>query len=116
MFLRVGSANYAARVWVDGTLVAEHFGGHLPFAADVTGSLAWDQPNVIAITVENKQTLDRVPPGPGSGAGGGGVAGVLGGLPATTHDFFPYAGLHRERKLSRASWTSCTPASANPSS
>ena len=36
---------------------------------------------------------DRVPPGPGPG--GGGVAGVLGGFPLTTYDFFPYAGLHR---------------------
>jgi beta-glucuronidase len=44
--------------------------------------------------VENKQLLGRVPPG--TGAGGGGVAGVLGGYPATTYDFFPYAGLHRQ--------------------
>ena len=93
VFLRVGSANYAAKVWVNGTLVAEHLGGHLPFVADVTDRLAWDRPNVIAITVENKQLLERVPPGPGPG--GGGVAGVLGGYPATTYDFFPYAGLHR---------------------
>lgn len=94
VFLRVGSANYAAKVWVNGALVAEHQGGHLPFAADVTDRLAWDRPNAVAISVENKQLLDRVPPGPGSG--GGGVAGVLGGYPATTYDFFPYAGLHRQ--------------------
>lgn len=94
VLLRVGSANYAAKVWVNGALVAEHEGGHLPFAADVTGQLAWDRPNVVAISVENKQLLGRVPPGPGPG--GGGVAGVLGGYPATTYDFFPYAGLHRQ--------------------
>ncbi len=39
VFLRVGSANYAAKVWVNGAFVAEHGGGHLPFAADVTGQL-----------------------------------------------------------------------------
>jgi beta-glucuronidase len=93
VFLRVGSANYAANVWVNGTKVAEHLGGHLPFVADVTAHLAWDRPNAVAIAVENKQLIDRVPPGPGEG--GGGVAGVLGGYPATTYDFFPYAGLHR---------------------
>ena len=32
IFLRVGSANYAARVWVNGAFVGEHEGGHLPFA------------------------------------------------------------------------------------
>ena len=94
VFLRVGSANYAAKVWVNGALVAEHLGGHLPFVADVTSQVVWDQPNVIAITVENKQLPERVPPGPGPA--GGGVAGVLGGFPATTYDFFPYAGLHRQ--------------------
>ena len=93
VFLRVGSANYAARVWVNGEKVSEHLGGHLPFAADVSDRLVWDRKNVIAIAVENKQLLDRVPPGPGPG--GGGVAGVLGGFPLTTYDFFPYAGLHR---------------------
>lgn len=93
VFLRVGSANYAAKVWVNGTVVAQHMGGHLPFVADISNQLVWERPNVIAIAIENKQLLDRVPPGPGEG--GGGVAGVLGGYPATTYDFFPYAGLHR---------------------
>lgn len=93
VFLRVGSANYAAKIWVNGSVVAEHLGGHLPFVAEVSSQLVWDQKNVIAISVENKQLLDRVPPGPGPG--GGGVAGVLGGFPLTTYDFFPYAGLHR---------------------
>lgn len=93
VYLRVGSANYAAKVWVNGEVVAEHFGGHLPFMADVTRQLVWDRPNVIAIAVENKQLSERVPPGPGEGPGG--VAGLMGGFPATTYDFFPYAGLHR---------------------
>ncbi|WP_191057900.1 beta-glucuronidase [Geminicoccus harenae] len=94
VFLRVGSANYAAKVWVNGTLVAEHLGGHLPFVAEISPELAWDRPNVVAIAVENEQLPERVPPGPGPA--GGGVAGVLGGFPATTYDFFPYAGLHRQ--------------------
>lgn len=93
VFLRVGSANYAAKVWVNGTVVSQHLGGHLPFVAEITNQLAWDQKNVIAITVENKQLPERVPPGPGTG--GGGVAGVMGGFLLTTYDFFPYAGLHR---------------------
>lgn len=93
VFLRIGSANYAAKVWVNGTVVAQHMGGHLPFVADISDRLVWNQPNVIAIAVENKQLPERVSPGPAEG--GGGVAGVLGGYPATTYDFFPYAGLHR---------------------
>jgi beta-galactosidase/beta-glucuronidase len=93
VFLRIGSANYVAKVWLNGTLVTEHLGGHLPFATDVTDRLAWERKNVIAIAVENKQLPERVPPGPAGG--GGGVFGTMAPFPATTYDFFPYAGLHR---------------------
>ena len=50
---------------LNGALVAEHLGGHLPFEAEATGALAWDRPNTISVAVENKQLLGRVPPGPG---------------------------------------------------
>ncbi len=92
VFVRVGSATYACKVWVNGTLVAEHFGGHLPFAADVTDRIAWDRPTAIAVGVENKSLPERVPAGP---SGAGGFAGLTGGYPATTYDFFPYSGIHR---------------------
>ena len=91
--LRVGSAVYAARVWVNGTLVAEHLGGHLPFAADVTPHVAFDKPNTITIAVENKPLPERVPAGPSPS--GGIFSGLLGGYPETTYDFFPYSGLQR---------------------
>ena len=93
VFLRVGSANYAGKVWVNGHLVAEHLGGHLPFAADVTDRIVWDRATAIAVGVENKPLPDRVPAGPSPS--GGLFAGLTGGYPATTYDFFPYAGLHR---------------------
>jgi beta-glucuronidase len=93
VFVRVGSANYAAKVWINGRLVAQHLGGHLPFAADITEAVAWDRPNAIAIAVENKQLPERVPAGPSPA--GGLFGGLTGGYPATTYDFFPFAGLHR---------------------
>ena len=88
--LRVGSANYRARVWVNGTLAGEHAGGHLPFAFDITPLVKWDAPTRIAIAVDNLQKPDRVPASPGPGGG------FLGSYPSTTYDFFPYAGLHRQ--------------------
>jgi beta-glucuronidase len=89
VFLWVGSANYAARVWVNGAAAGGHEGGHLPFALDVTDLVSRDGSTRIAIRVDNTLLPTRVPPG---AAGDG---GLMRGFPATTFDFFPYGGLHR---------------------
>jgi beta-glucuronidase len=98
ILLRVGSANYAARVWVNGALVATHQGGRLPFVADITDYVTTDGPTTIAIAVENEQLPERVPPGPGTGRSG--IAAFMRNYPQTTYDFFPYAGLQRPVLLS----------------
>ena len=95
IMLRVGSANYAAKVWINGTLVGQHEGGHLPFEFDVTGNIMWDTPNTIAIQVENHLTPTRVP----AGNVQGGIGGFMRNFPPTTFDFFPYCGLHRAVQL-----------------
>jgi beta-galactosidase/beta-glucuronidase len=90
--LRVGSANYAARVWINGQFVGQHLGGHLPFAFDVTDQVTWDGRNTIAIQVEGTLTATRVPPGNVRRGGGG---GFMAGYPNTSFDFFPYTGIQR---------------------
>jgi beta-glucuronidase len=92
VYLRVGSANYAAKVWVNGQLVGEHLGGHLPFAFEVSDQVTWDAPNTIAIQVEGKLTPTRVPPG---NVRGGGMGGFMSSYPAGAFDFFPYTGIQR---------------------
>ena len=37
--IHFGAVDYSARVWVNGTLAAEHEGGHTPFSADITNLL-----------------------------------------------------------------------------
>ena len=91
VFLRVGSANYAAKVWVNGQFVGAHEGGHLPFAFDVTDCVTWGKPNAVAIQVEGKLTPTRVP----AGNIGGGASAFMSGYPNTTFDFFPYTGIQR---------------------
>lgn len=97
VFLRVGSANCAAKVWINGTLVAQHLGGHVPFAVEITNKVVWSQRTVIAIRVENHQLPERVPAGPSSAEGL--LSGMSSAYPATTYDYFPYAGLHRPVQL-----------------
>ena len=90
LILRFGSAVYRAKVWLNGRLLGEHVGGHLPFAFDVTGLARAGAANRLVVMVENKLTVDRVPaiPDPKSRM-------VISQFPQTTYDFFPYSGLHR---------------------
>jgi beta-glucuronidase len=89
IFLRVGSANYAAKVWVNGKPLGTHEGGHLPFAFEITNDINWHASNRITIQVENILKPNRVPVGglpPGS---------LFNSNPSANFDFFPYGGLQR---------------------
>lgn len=92
VFLRIGSATYAAKVWVNGQLAGEHEGGNLPFALDITSLVKLGAKNRITISVENELRPTRIPTG--------GIKGVpLKNIPATNYDFFPYSGLQRSVML-----------------
>jgi len=51
--LHFGAVDYSARVWVNGQLVAEHEGGHTPFAADITSALKADGQQTVTVFVED---------------------------------------------------------------
>lgn len=88
VFIRVGSANYAARLWINGAPLGCHEGGHIPFAFEITSFVRWGQDNRVAIQVENLLKPDRVPTGNVPG-------GQFNSFPSANFDFFPYAGLNR---------------------
>jgi beta-glucuronidase len=97
VFLRVGSANYAAKVWINGQLVTQHQGGHVPFSVEITHQIAWGHQNMFAIQVENKQLPERLPAGPSPAEGL--MSSMMANFPETTYDYFPYAGLNRPISL-----------------
>lgn len=100
IFMRIGSAVYAAKVWVNGQPVGQHEGGHVPFAFEISSLVKWDSPNRISIQIENLLQPDRVAPGNVEG-------GPFRSFPAANYDFFPYAGLNR------AVWLYTVPKSAS---
>ena len=51
-----------SKVWVNGTLVKEHFGGFLPVIADITPHIVYGQENVIAVLADNSDD-PSFPPG-----------------------------------------------------
>lgn len=91
VLLRFGAASYRAKVWLNGLLLGEHAGAHLPFIFDATAALRLRRANRLVVMVENKLLLDRVPAIPDPET----AKLHTGHFPQTTYDFFPYAGLHR---------------------
>lgn len=89
IYMRVGSATYGAKVWMNGKPVGQHEGGHLPFAFEVTGLVNWNKPNRITIRVENILKPGRVP------VGGLPSGGMFNNNPKSNFDFFPFGGLDR---------------------
>lgn len=62
-FLYFEAVMGTCKVWVNGKQVAEHFGGYLPFAADVTDVLHTDgRPNIVAVRADNSDD-PTYPPG-----------------------------------------------------
>ncbi len=78
VFLYFGSANYLARVWLNGKKLGEHQGGFTPFNFEVTQDVA-DGENSVVVEVNNVRHADAVP--------------------ALATDWWNYGGLTRRVKL-----------------
>lgn len=61
VLLHFGAVDYHARVYVNSTLVGEHFGGYTPFFFDITDYLA--EKNRIAVCVEDDSRSPNIPSG-----------------------------------------------------
>lgn len=62
LFLHFEAIMGKSKVFVDGKLLTEHFGGYLPVIADVTDVLDWNGDNVIAVWADNSDD-PSYPPG-----------------------------------------------------
>lgn len=78
VFLYFGSANYLARVWLNGKKLGEHQGGFTPFNFEVTQEVA-DGENSVVVEINNVRRADAVP--------------------ALATDWWNYGGLTRRVKL-----------------
>ena len=78
--LRIGAANYQARVFVNGQFLGTHLGGSTPFCVDLSHALV-PGANRLQIQVDNRRERGRVP--------------------MNHFDWFNYGGLYREVGLLR---------------
>ncbi|MDF2613207.1 MAG: Beta-glucuronidase [Clostridia bacterium] len=92
LHLRIGAANYLAKVWVNGHFMGEHTGGHLPFEFEISHFINYNQKNKIVIAVDARFLPDRLPPGNVEDEQ---IIGFKGQYPNNYYDFFPYGGIER---------------------
>lgn len=99
IWLRIGAANYRAKVWINGFYVSEHEGGDLPFEYNITSRIIFGEKTLLVIKVDNKLSQDTVPQGNLTAKEYG--DGYLGyyetrlQYPNVPYDFYPYGGIHR---------------------
>ena len=62
LFLHFEAIMGKSKVYVNGTLLKEHFGGYLPVIVDISKHLNWDKDNVIAVWADNSND-PAYPPG-----------------------------------------------------
>lgn len=91
-WLRVGSANYYTKVWVNGHYAGHNEGAHLPFEFDITSYLNVQDKNTVVISVDAAIGKDRLPPGDVEDEM---IVGFKGQYPNNYYDFFPYGGIQR---------------------
>ena len=58
--LRFAAVFYLAHVWLNGHYLGQHEGGYTPFEFELSGLLQ-PGPNVLALQVDNRRVLDRLP-------------------------------------------------------
>ena len=68
-----------SKVWINGKLVKEHFGGFLPVIANITEYLRYEQDNVIAVWADNSNDPSYPP-----------------GKPQDALDFTYFGGIYRD--------------------
>ncbi|MDE6587148.1 MAG: glycoside hydrolase family 2 protein [Paramuribaculum sp.] len=61
LFLHFEAIMGKSKIYVNGNLLAEHFGGYLPVSVDVTDALNWEEDNVIAVWADNSDDSTYAP-------------------------------------------------------
>lgn len=97
VFLRVGSADYAVRVWVDGREAGASTAAFLPLDVELTDLVRPGAPCRVVLRVDNRATADTIPQGITAAeyAEPGERGAAAEHFPPARYDFYPYGGVHR---------------------
>lgn len=95
IFVRIDSADYYSKIWINGHLIGENIGGFLPIEYNISKHIIPFANNKIVIKVNNELNSDTIPQG---------IASIdyekenrirEETFPPARFDFFPYGGINR---------------------
>ncbi|XP_063417057.1 beta-glucuronidase-like isoform X2 [Mytilus trossulus] len=95
--VRVDSARYYAKMWINSVFLVEHEMGHLPFEAEIQDTAKFGSLNYLTVAVDNTLTPTTLPPGE--------IVYKHGNYPPhffiqnLNFGFFNYAGIDRQVRL-----------------
>lgn len=95
IWLRIGSADYSSKVWVNGVVAGEYNNGFLPFELDVTPLVTPGEEVAIVIRVDSTLTNETIPQGIRSQDYTDEKRLREETYPPARFDFSPFGGIHR---------------------
>ncbi|MDP1676596.1 MAG: beta-glucuronidase [Bacteroidota bacterium] len=95
ILLRIGSADYHAKVWINGTFVGEHHFGFIPFEFQINKFVQCGEIAQIVICVDNRLSNDSIPQGINSEQYETEHRLREETFPPARFDFTPFGGIHR---------------------
>ena len=95
IWIRIGSADYYLKLWANGKLVGENFGGFLPIDFEITEYIELGKKNNITLIVNNELNSETIPQGISSTDYEDENRLREETFPGARFDFSPYGGIHR---------------------
>lgn len=95
IILRIGSADYNSKVWVNNKFIGENNFGFLPFEFDITNAVVFGKENKIVVLVNNELNDESIPQGIVSEYYSNENRLRDETFPAARFDFSPFGGIHR---------------------
>ncbi len=99
LFIRFGSVDFHAKVWVNGAFAGEHNGGYLPFEFNITSHIKKREKNILVVRANNELTHDTIPQGVTIEDYEKFGRNRDQTYPTTVFDFFAYGGIQRPVKI-----------------
>ena len=95
IFVRIDSADYQSKIWINGNLIGENLGGFLPVEFNISEFILPNEINSIVIRVNNELNSETIPQGIDSADYADENRFREETFPPARFDFFPYGGIHR---------------------